>query len=64
MSAQVTSMLAYRMRQLATEHGNSCQVAETVKRLLERERDMYVARAALERSACAVAPMLRAVPSA
>jgi hypothetical protein len=63
MSAQVTSMLAFRMRQLATEHGNSAHVAETVKRLLERERDMHVARAAMEPVADPSAPMLRALPS-
>ena len=45
MSAQVTSMLAYRMRQVAANHGDSVQIAETVKSILERERNLLSARA-------------------
>ena len=42
MSAQVTSMLAYKVRKLGSNGADQRQIAEAVRQLLESERDMLV----------------------
>lgn len=42
MSAQVTSMLAYKVRKLGGQCADDRQIAEAVRRLLECERNMLV----------------------
>jgi hypothetical protein len=40
MSAELTSMLSYRMRRLAAKHGDGQQLQDAIKQLLEGERGL------------------------